>query len=153
MNSACWNTLHKLIFNWKFQLLEYWQPLEALEKNSENTTPVWKEFFLCAVDRHEKIYFLFLQLFWLRPFFDPSNLKGGSNNGRTQKSCYKKTIFFMPVNYAKEFLNSLHTGVVFSELFSRASNGRHYSRSWNFQLKISLCSVFQHAEFKFHGCF
>ena len=32
LNSACWNTLHKLIFNWKFQLLEYWQPLENLEK-------------------------------------------------------------------------------------------------------------------------
>ena len=69
-----------------------------------------------------------------------------------KKLLKQKIIFFMPVNYAKEFLNSLHTGVVFSELFSRASNGRQYSRSWNFQLKISLCSVFQHAEFKFHGC-
>ena len=58
----------------------------------------------------------------------------------------------MPVNYRKEFLKSLHTGVVLSELFSRASNGCQYSRSWNFQLKISLCSVFQHTEFKFHGC-
>ena len=64
----------------------------------------------------------------------------------------QKTIFFMPVNYAKEFLNFVHTGIVFSELFSRASDGRRYSRSWNFQLKISLCSVFQHAQFKFHGC-
>ena len=44
LNSACWKTLHKLIFNWKFQLLEYWRPLEALEKSSENTTPVWREF-------------------------------------------------------------------------------------------------------------
>ena len=26
-NSACWKTLHTLIFNWNFQFLEYWQPL------------------------------------------------------------------------------------------------------------------------------
>ena len=69
-----------------------------------------------------------------------------------KKLLKQKINFFISINYAKEFLNSLHTGVVFSELFSRASNGRQYSRSWNFQLKISLCSVFQHAEFKFHGC-
>ena len=69
-----------------------------------------------------------------------------------KKLLKQKINFFISINYAKEFLNSLHTGVVFSELFSRASNGRRYSRSWNFQLKISLCSVFQHAEFKFHGC-
>ena len=49
-------------------------------------------------------------------------------------------------------MKSIHTGVVFWELFSRASIGCHYSRSWNFQLKISLCSVFQHAELKFQGC-
>ena len=69
-----------------------------------------------------------------------------------KKLLKQKINFFISINYAKEFLNSLHTGVVFSELFSRASNGRHYSRSRNFQLKISLCSVFQHTEFKFQGC-
>ena len=69
-----------------------------------------------------------------------------------KKLLKQKINFFISINYAKEFLNSLHTGVVFSELFSRASNGCHYSRSWNFQLKISSCNVFQHAEFKFHGC-
>ena len=69
-----------------------------------------------------------------------------------KKVAITKNQFFMPVNYAKGFLDPLHTGVIFSDFFFRASNGHWYSRSWNFQLKISLCSVFQHAEFKFHGC-
>ena len=43
-NSACWKTLHTLIFNWKFQLLEYWRPLEALENFYEITAPVWMDF-------------------------------------------------------------------------------------------------------------
>ena len=86
-------------------------------------------------------------LFW--PFFKIWWIKKGPEPKKLLK---QKIIFFMPVNYTKEFLNSLHTSIVFSELFSRASNGRQYSRSWNFQLNISLCSVFQHAEFKFHGC-
>ena len=39
----------------------------------------------------------------------------------------------MPVNHANKFLKSIHTGVVSSELFSRASYGSHNSRSWNSQ--------------------
>ena len=58
----------------------------------------------------------------------------------------------MPVNHPNEFLKSIHITVVILLPFSRASNGRQYSRSWNFQLKISLCSVFQHAECEFQGC-
>ena len=58
----------------------------------------------------------------------------------------------MPVNHAKEFLKSIHMVLWFNYLFSRASNGRQYSRIWNVHLKINLCSVFQDAEFEFHGC-
>ena len=44
LHSACWKTPHKLILNWKFQLLQYQRPLEALEKGSKITTPVWMDF-------------------------------------------------------------------------------------------------------------
>ena len=91
--------------------------------------------------------FLAPAIFW--PVFQIWWIKKGPEPKKLLK---QKINFFMSINYTKEFLNSLHTGVVFSELFSTASNGRHYSRSWSFHLKISLCSVFQHAEFKFHGC-
>ena len=43
-NSLFWKTLHTPIFNWKFQLLEYWRPLEAQEKGYEITTPVWMDY-------------------------------------------------------------------------------------------------------------
>ena len=86
-------------------------------------------------------------IFW--PSFQIWWIKKGPE---LKKLLEQKINFFMSINYEKEFLNSLHTCVVFSEYFSRASNGCLYSRTWNFQLKISLCSVFQHAEFKFHGC-
>ena len=36
-----------------------------------------------------------------------------------KKVVLTKNHFFMPINYAKEFMNSLHTGVVFSSVFSR----------------------------------
>ena len=71
--------------------------------------------FLCVVDGHEKTDFLFKQYFWIRPFFDLLLKFDGSKNGRSQKSCYnKKSVFFMPVNHAKEFLKSIHNNVAIS---------------------------------------
>ena len=58
----------------------------------------------------------------------------------------------MPVNHTKEFLKFIYFWVVFYDLFIRASNGHHHSRSRNFLLKISLSSVFLHAELKSWGC-
>ena len=43
-NFVCKNKLHRLIFNSNFQLLEYWQPLEALEKRCEITIQMWMDF-------------------------------------------------------------------------------------------------------------
>ena len=40
----------------------------------------------------------------------------------------------MPVNYAKEYLMFVQTGVVFLPFHVRVKNGRHYS---NFEKKIS----------------
>ena len=151
-NSACWKTLHKLIFNWKFQLLEYWRPLEALGKRlwNYNTSVNGFQKFLCLVDGHEKTNFLLQQRFWLRLLFDLLFLIWWIKKWpEPKKLLNQKITFFMPVNHQKEFLKSIHTGVVFWGRYSTASIGPHYSRSWNFQLKISLCSVFQSAEFNF----
>ena len=84
-NSACWKTLHTLIFNWKFQLLEYWQPLEALEKFYEITAPVWMDFknsFPWLTGMKKQIfdysnffgsgYFLtFFQIWWIKKWPEP----------------------------------------------------------------------------------
>ena len=106
-----------------------------------------------SVNGFQKFFdFLTHNFFGSSAFFDPSHLEERSKKGQSQKKLLKRNIrFFMPVNYEKEFLKSIHTGVVFWELFSRASIGPHYSRSWNFQLRMSLCSVFQHVELKFQG--
>ena len=37
----------------------------------------------------------------------------------------------MPVNHVKEYLISVHTSVVFSHFYVRASNGSHYSNFGN----------------------
>ena len=60
------------------------------------------------VDRHEKTDFLLLQLFGLRPFFDPSDQKKGQKIARAKiELLYRKS-----VKHAKEFLKSIHTGAV-----------------------------------------
>ena len=119
---------------WKSKFLEngcgrhqYQYPLYIHFQLISMRKPSWKF--------HSKILTSFKVAHFPKPLF--------FQKGPEPKKLLKQKInFFISINYAKEFLNSLHTGVVFSELFSRASNGRHYSRSWNFQLKISLCSVF-----------
>ena len=84
-NSAHWKTLHTFNFNWKFQLLEYWGPLEALEKVYKITAPVWMDFknsfaWLTGVQKlifyHNKFfgssYFLtFFQIWWIKKWPDP----------------------------------------------------------------------------------
>ena len=42
----------------------------------------------------------------------------------------------MPVNCVKEYLISVHTGVVFSHFYVRASNCSHYSNFGNKCLKL-----------------
>ena len=37
----------------------------------------------------------------------------------------------MPVNHVKEYLISIHTSVVFSHFYVRASNGSHHSNFGN----------------------
>ena len=99
--------------------------------------------FLCVVNRYEKKWFFVKTTFLAPAIFWPSLQIWWIKKGPEPKKLLKqKIIFFIFINCAKEFLNSLHTGVVFSELFPRASYGRRYSRNWNFQLKISLGSVF-----------
>ena len=68
-NSARWKTLHTLIFNWKFQLLEYWRPLEALEKVYKITAPVWMDFknsFAWLTGMKKQIFYQ-NKFFWFRP--------------------------------------------------------------------------------------
>ena len=50
--------------------------------------------FLCVDDGHEKTEFLLQQLFWLRPFFDPSNFKKGQTLDRSKKFVRIKNQFF-----------------------------------------------------------
>ena len=50
--------------------------------------------FLCVVDGHEKNYFLFYQLFWLPPFFDPSNFKKDQKSAGSKKFVKIKNQFF-----------------------------------------------------------
>ena len=45
---------------------------------------------------------------------------------------YPKISFFMPVNHVKEYLISIHTGVVFSHFFAIAANYWHYSNFGNY---------------------
>ena len=52
-----------------------------------------------------------------------------------------KISFFAPVNYTKEFLKSINTGVVFLQFLATASNGCQYSRRSNW-LKIGKHSVY-----------
>ena len=42
----------------------------------------------------------------------------------------------MPVNHVKEYLISIHTGVVFSHFFAIASNYSHYSNFGNYCPKL-----------------
>ena len=66
--------------------------------------------FICVVDGHEKIDIittcLALALFW--PFFHMGWIK---KEPEPKKLLKQKTSFFMTVNYGKEFLKSLHTGL------------------------------------------
>ena len=65
----------------------------------------------------------------------------------------KNQFFSCPSTTQKNFWNPFTPVLWFYYLFSRASNGRQYSMSWNFQLKISLCSVFQYTEWRFFRTF
>ena len=82
--------------------------------------------------------------FLTRPFFDTPHPKESLQKGWSQKRWYNKTSVFsclstMQRNFWNPFVSCVE---VFSELFSRASNTRHYSRSNFFHLKIKLFSVF-----------
>ena len=137
------------------ELLEYQQSLESLGKKVVKSQH-WCE-WISKIPLHgwraSKNQFLIITTLLALAIFSPVFQIWWIKKGPEPKNLLKQKInVFISINYAKEFLNSLRTSVVFLELFSRASNGCRYSRSWNFQLKICLCSVFQHAEFKFHGC-
>ena len=83
--------------------------------------------------------------FLAQSFFRSHGLK----SGQSQKSCYnKKSVFSLLVNHMKEFLKSVHTGVVFLQFLARASNGRQYSRRY-FSLKIGKCSVYDKSNLNF----
>ena len=95
-NSARWKTLHTLIFNWKFQLLEYWGPLEALEKVYKITAPVWMDFknsFAWLTGMKKEIFYQ-NKFFWFQPFFDPSDLKKGQKIAGAKKVVTIKNLFF-----------------------------------------------------------
>ena len=80
------------------------------------------------VDGHDRTDFWIQKNFWFRPFFDIFSNLMDQKNASSQKSCLPKKIsFFMPVNHVKEYLISVHTSVVFSHFYVRASNGSHYS--------------------------
>ena len=114
---------------------------EWISKIIFRSCQTWKNWcFIIITFLTWALFWPFIQMWWIKKWQEP------------KKSLKQKINFFMPVNYEKEFLKSIHTGVVFWELFSWVSLGPHYSRSWNFQLKMSFCSVFQHAELKFQGC-
>ena len=119
-NSACWKTLHTLIFNWKFQLLEYWRPLEALEKFYEITAPVWMDFknsFAWLTGIKKQIFYQ-NKFLWFRPFFDPSDLKKRSKNSSSQKICYdKKSVFPRPSTTQRNFWNPFTPVLWFYYLF------------------------------------
>ena len=94
-NSEHWKILHTLIFNWNFQLLEYWRPLEALGKRLWNYSINENGFqkFLFVIRAWKKWFFItttFLALadFW--HFFRSD----GSKNGQSQKVVIIKNQFF-----------------------------------------------------------
>ena len=80
--------VHTLNFNWKFQFLEYWRPLEALKKFYEITAPVWMDFknsFPWLTGMKKQIfdynnffgsgYFLtFFQIWWIKKWPEPKKV-------------------------------------------------------------------------------
>ena len=108
-NSACWKTLHMLIFNWKFQLLEYWRPLEAQEKGYKITAPVWMDYknsFAWLTGVKNSIFYH--NNFFASRHFLIHQIWKRSKKSRSQKSCYnQKFVFSCPSTTQRNFLNPI----------------------------------------------
>ena len=61
---------------------------------------------------------------------------------RAKKVVNKKISFYMSINYAKEYLIFVQTGVVFLPFHVRVKNGRHYSNFEKKNLKFEIYIIF-----------
>ena len=85
-------------------------------------------------------------------FWSISNISWIEKWARSKKVVIIKNQFFHAYQPRKRIFE-IHSqlGCNFITFFPRASKGRQYSRSWKFQLKISLCSVFYMQNWNFGG--
>ena len=143
-NSAHWKTLHTLIFNWIFQLLEYWWPLEALEKSYKNTSPVWMDFknSFAWLIYMKKLIFDYNNFFGSGYFLTYFFRSDGSKNGRSQKSCCnQKSVFSCQSTTQKNFWNPITLGMYFHNFFPELIMAASIPGIENFSWK-SVCEVF-----------
>ena len=143
-NSAHWKTLHTLIFNWIFQLLEYWWPLEALEKSYKNTSPVWMDFknSFAWLIYMKKLIFDYNNFFGSGYFLTYFFRSDGSKNGRSQKSCCnQKSVFSCQSTTQKNFWNPITLVMYFHNFFPELIMAASIPGIENFSWK-SVCEVF-----------
>ena len=117
MGAAVWRVLAKKVwkYNTEFKILVPWAWKHWLFWNKKNV--------------------------WLVLYFDLFSNIMDQKSTRSQKSCwYKKSISscLLPVNDEKEFLTSIHTEALFSQLFARVQIA-----PISFCLKINVPKLFQ----------
>ena len=87
---------------------------------------------LHVVDEHEKTDFFTLMTVFAPAIFSIHEiLKNDQKMTRSVKFIKVKKQLFMPVNHTNEFLKSVHTQALFSDLFS-----------WNFEQLFPSCETF-----------